>query len=119
MSWTDHLVPTDSLIGYAKKLKAAVKQPVTFCENYVPWLEKLHRLADELDFISIHTYPVWEYKDINEGLAYTIENYNAVSAAYPDKQIVVTEVVGLPSQMVEVLSRVMSARVFKSSIFSS
>lgn len=91
VSWTDHLVPTDSLIGYAKTLKAAVKQPVTFCENYVPWLEKLHRLADELDFISIHTYPVWEYKDINEGLAYTIENYNAVSAAYPDKQIVITE----------------------------
>lgn len=91
VSWTDHLVPTDSLIGYAKTLKAAVKQPVTFCENYVPWLEKLHPLADELDFISIHTYPVWEYKDINEGLAYTIENYNAVSAAYPDKQIVITE----------------------------
>lgn len=91
VSWTDHLVPTDSLIGYAKTLKAAVKQPVTFCENYVPWLEKLHGLADELDFISIHTYPVWEYKDINEGLAYTIENYNAVAAAYPDKQIVITE----------------------------
>ena len=90
-SWTDHLVPTDSLIGYAKTLKSAVKQPVTFCENYVPWLEKLHGLADELDFISIHTYPVWEYKDINEGLAYTIENYNAVAAAYPDKQIVITE----------------------------
>ena len=91
VSWTDHLVPTDSLIGYAKTLKSAVKQPVTFCENYVPWLEKLRGLADELDFISIHTYPVWEYKDINEGLAYTIENYNAVAAAYPDKQIVITE----------------------------
>lgn len=91
VSWTDHLVPTDSLIGYAKTLKSAVKQPVTFCENYVPWLEKLHGLADELDFISIHTYPVWEYKDINEGLAYTIENYNAVATAYPDKQIVITE----------------------------
>lgn len=91
VSWTDHLVPTDSLISYAKTLKVAVKQPVTFCENYVPWLDKLKGLADELDFISIHTYPVWEYKDINEGLAYTIENYNAVAAVYPDKQIVITE----------------------------
>ena len=55
VSWTDHLVPTDSLISYAKTLKVAVKQPVTFCENYVPWLDKLKGLADELDFISIHT----------------------------------------------------------------
>jgi len=91
VSWTDHLVPTDSLIAYAKTLKVTVKQPITFCENYVPWLDKLQGLVDELDFISIHTYPVWEYKDISEGLAYTIENYNAVAAAYPDKQIVITE----------------------------
>lgn len=91
VSWTDHLVPTDSLISYAKTLKAEVKQPVTFCENYVPWLDKLQDLVEELDFISIHTYPVWEYKNIKEGLAYTIENYKAVADAYPDKQIVITE----------------------------
>jgi exo-beta-1,3-glucanase (GH17 family) len=91
VSWTDHLVPTESLISYAKTLKKEVKQPVTFCENYVPWLDKLSGLVEELDFISIHTYPVWEYKDINEGLAYTIENYNAVVDAYPDKQVVITE----------------------------
>ena len=91
VSWTDHLVPTESLISYAKTLKKDVKQPVTFCENYVPWLDKLSGLVEELDFISIHTYPVWEYKDIKEGLAYTIENYNAVVEAYPDKQVVITE----------------------------
>ncbi len=91
VSWTDHLVPTESLVDYAKQLKSSVSQPVTFCENYVPWLDKLKPLVDEIDFISIHTYPVWEYKSIQEGLAYTIENYNAVAQAYPDVQIVITE----------------------------
>ena len=33
----------------------------------------------------------YEYKNIKEGLAYTIENYKAVADAYPDKQIVITE----------------------------
>jgi len=91
VSWTDHLVPTESLVDYAKQLKSSVIQPVTFCENYVPWLDKLKPLVDEIDFISIHTYPVWEYKSIQEGLAYTIENYNAVAQAHPGVQIVITE----------------------------
>jgi len=91
VSWTDHLVPTESLVDYAKQIKSSVSQPVTFCENYVPWLDKLKPLVDEIDFISIHTYPVWEYKSIQEGLAYTIENYNAVAQAYPDVQVVITE----------------------------
>ena len=91
VSWTDHMVTTDSLVRYARLLKEGVSQPVTFCENYVPWLDKLRPLAEELDVISIHTYPVWEYKSIEEGLAYTIENYNAVAKAYPEKQVVITE----------------------------
>ena len=91
VSWTDHMVTTESLVRYARILKKGVSQPVTFCENYVPWLDKLRPLAEELDVISIHTYPVWEYKSIEEGLAYTIENYNAVAKAYPDKQIIITE----------------------------
>lgn len=91
VSWTDHMVTTDSLVRYARLIKESVTQPVTFCENYVPWLDKLRPLAEELDVISIHTYPVWEYKSIEEGLAYTIENYNAVAQAYPDKQVLITE----------------------------
>lgn len=91
VEWTDHLVSTEQLIKYAKMARLGVKQPVTFCENYVPWLNKLKPLAEQLDIISIHTYPVWEYKNIDEGLAYTIENYNAVAAQYPDKQVIITE----------------------------
>jgi len=91
VSWTDHMVTTESLVRYARLLKKNVSQPITFCENYVPWLDKLKPLAEELDVIAIHTYPVWEYKSIEDGLAYTIENYNAVAEAHPDKQVIITE----------------------------
>ena len=91
VSWTDHLVTVESLLEYVSLIKKSVKQPVTFCENYVPWLDKLTPLAAELDFISIHTYPVWEYKTVDDALAYTIENYHAVAHAYPEKQVVITE----------------------------
>jgi exo-beta-1,3-glucanase (GH17 family) len=91
VDWTDHYVSEASVINYVKMLKAGAKQPVTFCENYVPWISKLKNLAAEVDFISIHTYPVWEYKNIHESLDYTVQNYRSVTDTYPDKLVVITE----------------------------
>jgi len=91
VDWTDHYVSVNSVIEYAQLVKHSAKQPVTFCENYVPWLNKLKPLADVLDFISIHTYPVWEYKYIHESLDYTKDNYYSVAHLYPDKPVVITE----------------------------
>lgn len=91
VEWTDHLVPVERLVAYAREIKSTVSQPVTFCENYVPWTNKLEPLAAELDFLSIHTYPVWEYRSIDDALAYTVENYQSVANHYPDKTIVITE----------------------------
>jgi len=91
VDWTDHFVPVNRVVDFAKKVKKNIKQPVTFCENYVPWLNQLKPLAEVLDFISIHTYPVWEYKHIHEAIEYTMSNYKAVEDIYPDKAIVITE----------------------------
>ena len=91
VDWTDHLVPVAHMIDYVRRVKAAVGQPVTFCENYVPWQHKLHELVAEVDFISVHTYPVWEYKSIHEALAYTQENVQSVARRYPGKPIVISE----------------------------
>ncbi len=91
VDWTDHYVSVKSVIGYVKMIKKEAKQPVTFCENYVPWLDKLKPLVEEVDFISIHTYPVWEYKHIHDSLDYTKENYYAVANKYPNKPVVITE----------------------------
>lgn len=91
VDWTDHYVPVKRVVEYVQRIKAHCQQPVTFCENYVPWLNKLEPLAAAVDFISIHTYPVWEYKDIHEAMAFTMENYRDVALKYPDKQVVITE----------------------------
>lgn len=91
VDWTDHLIDPETVKAYAAYLRARIAQPVTFCENYVPWLDKLSSLAEELDVIAIHTYPVWEYKTVNEAMAFTRENYQAVKQAHPDKQIIITE----------------------------
>lgn len=91
VDWTDHFVPVEKIIEYVNMLKEGTNKPITFCENYVPWHTKLEPLAQKLDFISIHTYPVWEYKNIHEALEYTKSNYQSVAKKYPDKPVVITE----------------------------
>ncbi|NND16790.1 MAG: glycosyl hydrolase [Eudoraea sp.] len=91
VDWTDHYVPVTHVMEYVQLIKNGADQPVTFCENYVPWLSKLKPLADLVDFISIHTYPVWEYKHIHEALDYTKDNYYAVANIYPAKPVIISE----------------------------
>ena len=91
VDWTDHLVPVPRMIEYVRRVKKAVAQPVTFCENYVPWQKKLYDLVPELDFISLHTYPLWEYKPADEAIGYTQENFDRVARLYPDTPVVITE----------------------------
>lgn len=91
VDWTDHFVPVERVVAFAKEVKKNIKQPITFCENYVPWLNYLKPLVEVIDFISIHTYPVWEYKHIHEAVEYTIANYETVAKQFPDVPVVITE----------------------------
>jgi exo-beta-1,3-glucanase (GH17 family) len=91
VDWNDHMVPLDRVIDYVRQVKAAIEQPVTVADNYEWWKRDGAPLAAEVDFIGVHTYPVWESKPIDEALAYTIENVEAVRSALPDKPIAILE----------------------------
>lgn len=91
VSWTDHLVPVERMIHHVRALKAGVSQPVTFCENHVPWMHKLAPLVPELDFISIHSYPVWEYRTIEEALEVTAADHRRVAERHPGVPVAITE----------------------------
>jgi len=91
VDWNDHKVDTDSIITYVKRVKNAIDQPVTVAENYEWWAASGKELAAACDFIAIHIYPVWEGKDINEGLSYSIENIQKVRDSLPESIMVISE----------------------------
>ena len=91
VEWTDHMVPVDRLVAYVAEVRQGIGQPITFCENYVPWTYKLEPLAEVLDFIAVHTYPAWEYRSLGDALEYTKQNYYSVVNHYPGKPVVITE----------------------------
>lgn len=91
VDWNDHKVDVDTLIGYVRWVKNEISQPVTVAENYEWWANHGEKLAKELDFVAVHTYPIWEGKDIDEGIQYTIENIQKVRNKLPLSKIVISE----------------------------
>ncbi len=91
VDWNDHMVPLDNVIAYVRTVRASIRQPVTVADNYEWWIRDGAPLAEEVDFIGVHTYPAWEQKTIDEGLAYTIQNLEGVARALPGKPMAVLE----------------------------
>jgi exo-beta-1,3-glucanase (GH17 family) len=91
VDWNDHKMHVDTVIAYCQKVSNAIQQPVTVADNFEWWAAHGEKLAAELDFISLHIYPVWEGKDIVEGMSYSIENIQKVRDSLPDAKIVISE----------------------------
>ena len=91
VSWNDHMVPVNQVIKYVRQVKQSISQAVTVADNYEWWISDGKALAQEVDFIGVHTYPAWENKTIEQALAYTISNINDVRQALPNKPIAILE----------------------------
>ena len=91
VDWNEHRVHVDSVITYVKRVQQAIEQPVTVADNYKWWADHGQELAEVVDFVSIHIYPIWEGRDIDEGMSYSLENIEEVMTALPGKQIVIAE----------------------------
>lgn len=88
--WGENTVSVDALIEYAEILREYTGLPVTFNEGAREW-KRLQRLADHLDIISIHSYPLWYGNSEAEAIASNKEDYNAIKELYSDKQVIFTE----------------------------
>lgn len=91
VSWSDHRMQESEVIGFVTRVKAAVKCPVTVADDFLYWIQPGNRLVDHIDFITLHSYPIWGHQDIDQGLATTIEKFEAVRRAYPGRTIVYGE----------------------------
>lgn len=90
--WSDHRLQEPQVISFVQQVKKAVACPVTVADDYLYWIEPGNRLAKHLDFITLHSYPIWGGLDIDGALAATVDKYEAVKKRYPGKTIVFGEV---------------------------
>ncbi len=97
--WSAHKTTEAALLEQVLAAKRAVRCPVTVSDDWSYWREPGARLVDAVDFIAMHSYPVWNRQDIDTAVPFTISSYQAVRKAHPDKTIVISQA-GWPSQTV-------------------
>lgn len=88
--WGENTVPEARLIEFAKRLKEATGKIVTFNEGTPEW-RKLGELAKHLDLICIHSYPLWNWKTIDEAIIANKRDWNEIQSLYPDKPVIFSE----------------------------
>lgn len=86
----------EDLIGMIKKVKGAVRVPVTTGEIWNIWRDN-PELASSVDFIAAHVLPYWENFRSDQAVDQAVDRYNLLRNLFPGKRIVIAEF-GWPSQ---------------------
>jgi len=89
--WHHNLMLADTLAKHVEYLRTQSKLPITFCEGAYAWNHHCQALGKVVDFISIHSYPLWVRKSLGEALELNQHDYYETIETYPGKQIIFTE----------------------------
>jgi exo-beta-1,3-glucanase (GH17 family) len=90
-------VTPELLISYIRRVKAAIKQPVTYADVWEYWIE-YPQVAREVDSITIHVLPYWENTPtpLEHTIAHMLEARAKITQAFPGKPVLIGEI-GWPS----------------------
>jgi exo-beta-1,3-glucanase (GH17 family) len=92
VAWSDHRVPTDSLIAAIRMVRSRTRVPVTTADDFNFWNKPESRaVADEVDFIVMHAHPMWNGRQLDEALGWTTRTVDAIRAEHPGRMVVLGE----------------------------
>src|SRR6516162_2508998 len=80
----------EDLIDMIKKVKGAVRVPVTTGEIWNIWRDNPD-LASNVDFIAAHVLPYWENFTSHQAVDQAVDRYNLLRNLFPGKRIVIAE----------------------------
>lgn len=91
-------LPVSELIAHIDRVKAAVRQPVTYADVWEFWVQ-FPEVAQHVDVITIHILPYWEDEPlgVERTMAHVRDVYRRMQALFPGKPIAIGEI-GWPSR---------------------
>jgi exo-beta-1,3-glucanase (GH17 family) len=89
--WNENLVSPARILYMVHQLKKYCNVPVTYCDNVHEWHSNLIEVAEAVDFISVHIYPVWEGKNVSESITEFKAQFQSIKNKYTNKQVIITE----------------------------
>lgn len=92
--WSFHKMGMGNLIKYIRYVRNNTSVPVTVADDYNFWNKaESKEVADEIDFIVCHIYPLWNGKTLEESIEWMGNIYfNDIITKHPEKQIAIGEV---------------------------
>jgi len=91
--WSWHKMKIENLIRYIRAIRNNIAAPVTTADDYNFWNKpESNAVADEIDFIVTHIYPLWNGKTLDNAITWLDENYRDVQQKHPDKSIAIGEI---------------------------
>ncbi len=90
--WSAHRVPTERLIELIRRVRSEVAQPVTTADDYNFWNRpESEAVAREIDFLVLHAYAMWNRQTLDDAVAWTATQVEAIRAAHPEYVVVLGE----------------------------
>ena len=91
--WSGHRLDSKLLIKYLRTVRAHSNVPVTTADDYNFWnkTESL-QVAEEIDFIVVHIYPLWNGKSLDNAIVWLDQTFREVQGVHPEKLVVLGEI---------------------------
>jgi exo-beta-1,3-glucanase (GH17 family) len=92
--WSAHRMEMKNLIRYLRFVRNNTDVPVTTADDYNFWNKpESKQVADEVDFIVTHIYPLWNGKTLANSIKWMDDVFrNQIKKSYSDKTIVLGEI---------------------------
>lgn len=92
--WSAHRMEMNNLIKYLRYVRNNTSVPVTTADDYNFWNKPESKtVADEIDFIVTHIYPLWNGKTLDNSIDWLNNVYfNDVKKKHSDKVLVLGEI---------------------------
>jgi exo-beta-1,3-glucanase (GH17 family) len=91
--WSKHRMDHQNLIRYIRTVRNYTSVPVTTADDYSLWREpESKNIADEIDFIVVHIYALWNGKTLENAIEWMeMIYYKEVRTMHPEKEIAIGE----------------------------
>ncbi len=91
--WSGHRLDTQTLIRYIRILRSSTSVPVTTADDYNYWNKPPSvSLANELDFITLHAYPLWNGLTLETAFSWLDNTLAEVQAIHPHNTLILGEI---------------------------
>ena len=90
--WSAHRTPFDILLTNVRRVRAAVTIPVTVADDFNYWNKPESRtLAAEIDFITMHSHPMWNVLQLEDALPWLHQQVATVKVLHANRTVVLGE----------------------------